>query len=440
MMSSHRILPYSIRPAQSLTTKTALRQKQPLFFTGHTSQDTYQTIESLQQKQVLSPRSKELLGQLLRQVPPNEIASLASHESEKQLTQLKAAVDTLFQFYKLEAAHLGILNKKTGKNITTFFSDQKSQSDNPQLSFEDLLTEIKKQPTLERASRKLKETIEASNNGTPTNDLLPLIYAQKLLLSNGQLTPDEWKIETHQKLLKNEVQELDKTLPRTSPRRLQLLLTHQAFSLFPRLPAKWFTKQIASVLSSQLRTPVKPMDLTHYMLEKQQLRQEFNYENPTMTPDEKKSYVKGFEKLLQASLLKKIFLRQNQGQEILFPKIRTPLLRTPLMTAAKKGDLADINETLKSSSAEALLDTINDRDIFGNTALMYACKNPDSSVPELLLNNGADLTIKNNRGKTAFDFLPKAQNGYGVAQLKVLAEKAPKIIQETDGIWLYPHI
>lgn len=69
---------------------------------------------------------------------------------------------------------------------------------------------------------------------------------------------------------------------------------------------------------------------------------------------------------------------------------------------------------------------INLQDDNGDTALIQACYS-DSSIIELLLNRGADKTIKNKKGLTAFDVAKK----HGVEKYeKLLEEHVPNYTKE----------
>jgi hypothetical protein len=385
-------------------------------------------------RQVLSPRSWVRLEKLLEHLDLKEVDALVAGN---KIMQLQAAVDTLFRFYMLEASRTNAFHPKIRQSVESAAS---FSIDKRHPFFEDKVKLIKEQPDIQHASRRLTDNVGISNTGTPVENLLPLLYAKKLLLDGRQYKGAEWTKDRQKELLQEKVIAFDKVLPRFSPRRLQLWLANQTIQHFWHLPGKWFAGQIANILSSQTGIRVKPVDLVHYMLEKQMIRQAFDYENPNLHTIEKKQVSQKFERFIQASLLKKIYLMRNHGEEILMPKYKTLLGTSPLMKAAKTGNLSDVNETLKTSNAMPLLDTINDRDIFGNTALMYACRNLDNGLSELLLNNGADITIQNRQGKTAYSFLPRVQNDCAVDYLKLLVSKAPSVMDKTNGIWLYPHL
>ena len=65
-----------------------------------------------------------------------------------------------------------------------------------------------------------------------------------------------------------------------------------------------------------------------------------------------------------------------------------------------------ILDSLKArENEESFLQYINKADVNGTTALMDAVSGNGLSIVKLLLNNGADITAKDNRGKTVFDYL-----------------------------------
>jgi ankyrin repeat protein len=47
---------------------------------------------------------------------------------------------------------------------------------------------------------------------------------------------------------------------------------------------------------------------------------------------------------------------------------------------------------------------INDKNKYGNTALMYAASNNRETIISLLINRGADVNCKDNHRMTAFDY------------------------------------
>lgn len=65
---------------------------------------------------------------------------------------------------------------------------------------------------------------------------------------------------------------------------------------------------------------------------------------------------------------------------------------TELMIAASRGDQTEVRRLIERGSE------INAADIFGNTALTYAAMGGHAAVLEFLLQNGADVQIKNKRG------------------------------------------
>jgi murein DD-endopeptidase MepM/ murein hydrolase activator NlpD len=80
------------------------------------------------------------------------------------------------------------------------------------------------------------------------------------------------------------------------------------------------------------------------------------------------------------------------------PNVRDEEGRTPLMVAAAEGSLASVRVLVK---AGANLDTTTTH---GQTALMFASQSASTArIPLLLLNAGADPTLTNSEGKSAFD-------------------------------------
>jgi hypothetical protein len=69
---------------------------------------------------------------------------------------------------------------------------------------------------------------------------------------------------------------------------------------------------------------------------------------------------------------------------------------TELMTASANGDLNRARELLNFQPSE-----INRKSLIGSTALMYAARNNHVEVVDLLLQFGADVSIKSHKGSTA---------------------------------------
>ena len=69
---------------------------------------------------------------------------------------------------------------------------------------------------------------------------------------------------------------------------------------------------------------------------------------------------------------------------------------TELMTASANGDLNRARELLNFQPA-----AINRKSLIGSTALMYAARNNHVEVVDLLLQFGADVSIKSHKGSTA---------------------------------------
>jgi hypothetical protein len=76
---------------------------------------------------------------------------------------------------------------------------------------------------------------------------------------------------------------------------------------------------------------------------------------------------------------------------------------TLLMIASKDYDSRTPAYLLAKYPAH--LRTINDKDDDGMTALMYAARAGRGETLALLKSNGADVTLKNNAGKTAVDII-----------------------------------
>lgn len=66
-----------------------------------------------------------------------------------------------------------------------------------------------------------------------------------------------------------------------------------------------------------------------------------------------------------------------------------------LVTAAKKGDIAAVQESLSKDA------NINETDSEGFTALMHAANNGHIEVVKLLLDKGADVNVADRWGTTA---------------------------------------
>lgn len=90
-----------------------------------------------------------------------------------------------------------------------------------------------------------------------------------------------------------------------------------------------------------------------------------------------------------------IYIKDNSG-------------KTPLMHAAEKGLVDIIERILNRQSSAKLKAYINHRDKKGFTALMYASNNIDCI--KKLIENGADINIKDQQGRTANDL--SIENNY----------------------------
>jgi ankyrin repeat protein len=91
-----------------------------------------------------------------------------------------------------------------------------------------------------------------------------------------------------------------------------------------------------------------------------------------------------------------------------------------LIYAAEKG---------KSKSASILIENgadINIKNKEGNTALIYAAENKNSDLAKILIENGADINIKNKEGKTALAIASNDTEFYG----KLIHEVANKITKD----------
>ncbi len=86
------------------------------------------------------------------------------------------------------------------------------------------------------------------------------------------------------------------------------------------------------------------------------------------------------------------------GNPALVRGLDEELFDTPLIQAARRGDLKSLEVLLK---AGAKIDTTND---IGHTALIVAVKERHYQVAEVLLESGADITIRDKSGKAALDY------------------------------------
>ncbi|CAG9858180.1 unnamed protein product [Phyllotreta striolata] len=72
---------------------------------------------------------------------------------------------------------------------------------------------------------------------------------------------------------------------------------------------------------------------------------------------------------------------------------------TPLHRAASKG-LAQVVDLLLGRKGALRVDS---KDLYGNTALHYACEEDRQEVAVALVKNGADMEMKNKEGRTCLD-------------------------------------
>jgi len=82
------------------------------------------------------------------------------------------------------------------------------------------------------------------------------------------------------------------------------------------------------------------------------------------------------------------------------PNIADHIGWTPLMQAIYKGRTAVVYALLHSAGAQL---AINHMENDGYTALMIACYHRNANCVRMLLNTGADITLRNRQGRTAMD-------------------------------------
>jgi ankyrin repeat protein len=93
----------------------------------------------------------------------------------------------------------------------------------------------------------------------------------------------------------------------------------------------------------------------------------------------------------------------NLNKTLINKQDNDPDKNTLLMIACqtpKKYASLDVVNLLLEMGAQG---SINAQNVVGNTALHYACENNLKNIAQLLVTNGADLTIKNVGGKTPID-------------------------------------
>ncbi len=98
---------------------------------------------------------------------------------------------------------------------------------------------------------------------------------------------------------------------------------------------------------------------------------------------------------------------------------KEPDEETSLMAAAASQNLLLIDYLVKEESAE-----VNAKDEEGKTALFYVLPNGDQKnwqeeTVQLLVNNGADKTITDQRGKTAYDYAAETSDTYLAELLQI---------------------
>ena len=96
-----------------------------------------------------------------------------------------------------------------------------------------------------------------------------------------------------------------------------------------------------------------------------------------------------------------LFLIENRIHGSIDYTVRNNTGQTLLIVASMKGFHRTVGEMLCNDSMH-----INAQDDYGDTALIYACKNNNPQIVQLLLNAGADSRIKNKDGKTCLDSIP----------------------------------
>jgi ankyrin repeat protein len=89
----------------------------------------------------------------------------------------------------------------------------------------------------------------------------------------------------------------------------------------------------------------------------------------------------------------------SPSQESTMPNIAPDDSSLALVTAAFKGDLTAVRSLLDHGTNP------NARDMYAHTALMHAAQMDRDEIIELLLDRGADISLTDDEGLTATDYL-----------------------------------
>ena len=98
------------------------------------------------------------------------------------------------------------------------------------------------------------------------------------------------------------------------------------------------------------------------------------------------------------------------------PDLPGPLMETAFIAAAEQGSLHAMQLLLEQNPFRDL----NERNCIGQTSLMLAARAGHKEIVKLLIDNGADKSLKDNDGRTAL-MMASAPNGKGANCIELLS-------------------
>ena len=118
-----------------------------------------------------------------------------------------------------------------------------------------------------------------------------------------------------------------------------------------------------------------------------------------------------FKKILLCLLVLTTFARTLDDllADKIIKKMKAPPTTTPLIEFIKNGSIFSSTESIVDI-ARFIIDSgadINEKDIKGMTALMYASISGNENLVQLLLTKNADINIEDNNGMTALMYATK---------------------------------
>ncbi len=260
----------------------------------------YKELSLLRSYDKLPEAQQERFEAICNDMPPQEVEAM-----KKKLGILEESSDMMFELFSWQALNKKLITKPAAQKLSDEHMPANTQAARDQKPFEQYISQIA------RLNQALTNKTKL-NAFTKTMPLTPEKAKQLYMLMLAKYTlflkrdPGLNIKKASKPLLKGEADELEELFPRFSLRRLEIKGLAIAYTYIPQLPAKLFCSLMQGLVSSILQTPVKSTDLLGLVSEKQALRQEFDYANPQYkSNEERKTVLKGWEVLNEASCLKK---------------------------------------------------------------------------------------------------------------------------------------